>query len=216
MSADGEGILRRWSRRKQAARTKPGEHASSLVGRTEVPQASENSGSASGDPGNDPAPPFERFPPHPGNPAKMGKIHPADDLPDLATLTAQSDFRPFLRPGVPDTVQQAALRMLWRSDPVFSTSDGLTDYGEDMRASGIVSRIVKTAYRVGTGYASATADAEQKGEAKPDESAVVSPADLAEAGSRGTTDGNGGTEPEQAGDAAPPATAMQPPESEPG
>lgn len=58
-----------------------------------------------------------------------------EDLPDVETLTYQSDFTAFMRQGVPAALQQAALSKLWRSDPVFACQDGLTDIGIDFRTA---------------------------------------------------------------------------------
>lgn len=55
------------------------------------------------------------------------------DLPDVDTLTYESDFTGFLRDGVPELVRRAALAKLWRSDPVMANLDGLNDYDEDYR-----------------------------------------------------------------------------------
>src|SRR5918996_599863 len=100
-----EGVLARWSRRKHAARV--------------------------GEPANEPRPeglPAEGEAPeaHADAPAVEG---PAE-LPDPATLDASSDFKPFLKPGVPVETQRAALRRLWRVDPTYNRLDGLDDYCE--------------------------------------------------------------------------------------
>lgn len=70
---------------------------------------------------------------------------------DLETLTDTSDYAPFLRPGVPALLKQAALRKLWRSNPVFAGFDGLFDHDLNYRWSGDQSEVVKTAWKVGQG-----------------------------------------------------------------
>lgn len=47
------------------------------------------------------------------------------ELPSIASLTADSDFTVFMAPDVPAAVRAAALRKLWRTNPIFGRSDGL-------------------------------------------------------------------------------------------
>ncbi len=82
------------------------------------------------------------------NPAPPEEEPP--DLPPVESLTAESDFTPFLRDKVPEALRKAALRKLWRSDPVLANLDGLNDYDEDF-TGGSLGGIVATAYRVGKG-----------------------------------------------------------------
>lgn len=51
-------------------------------------------------------------------------------LPPVESLTFDSDFTPFLRPGVAPDVRQSALRTLLR-DPHFNVMDGLDVYIDD-------------------------------------------------------------------------------------
>lgn len=74
------------------------------------------------------------------------------DLPDVSDLNAESDFSAFLREGVSEEIRRKALRVLWRSDPVLANLDGLNDYDEDFRSSGVIAEAVKTAYEAGKGY----------------------------------------------------------------
>jgi hypothetical protein len=53
------------------------------------------------------------------------------ELPDVETLTAQSDFSLFMQEGVPDELRSKALKKLWASDPFFNTTDGLDLYTDD-------------------------------------------------------------------------------------
>jgi hypothetical protein len=50
------------------------------------------------------------------------------DLPDIESLTGESDFTAFMKEGVPEDLKNLALRKLWRSDPVYANLDGLNDY----------------------------------------------------------------------------------------
>lgn len=71
-------------------------------------------------------------------------------LPPIESLTADSDFKPFLDRAVPAELRRLALRKLWLSDPVFANLDGLNDYDDDFRTLG-VGKVVRTAYEVGKG-----------------------------------------------------------------
>jgi len=73
---------------------------------------------------------------------------PLEDLPALETLTKDSDFRAFMRPGVPEALRNQALRKLWGSDPVYANLDGLLEYGEDFAAPFRMAGVVATVYRV--------------------------------------------------------------------
>ena len=52
------------------------------------------------------------------------------ELPPVESLTFESDFTAFLRPGVDDKVRRAALKQLFR-DPRFNVMDGLDTYIDD-------------------------------------------------------------------------------------
>jgi hypothetical protein len=92
----------------------------------------------------------------------------APDLPDLATLTADSDYTVFLAPGVAEETRRQALRILWRSDPVLANLSGLNDYDDDYRAIGTVQQVVATVYRAGAGYLEQLAEAADDETPSPD------------------------------------------------
>lgn len=52
------------------------------------------------------------------------------DMPDIETLTEESDFSPFMSPGVSDELRKLALRKLF-SASVFNERDGLDEYDDD-------------------------------------------------------------------------------------
>jgi len=52
------------------------------------------------------------------------------DMPDIETLTADSDYSGFLSPGVSEELRKLALRKLFNSD-FFQIRDGLDDYDEE-------------------------------------------------------------------------------------
>lgn len=66
-----------------------------------------------------------------GTPAGEAERELTDaDMPPIETLDANSDYAPFLSPGVSDDLRQQALRKLF-SQPDFNITDGLNDYDED-------------------------------------------------------------------------------------
>lgn len=102
---DGETFLSRWSRRKHASTREAAAPPS-------VPASTATSAS----PATAAVPALE--------PA------PVAALPPVESLTFDSDFAAFLRPGVDPTLRQSALRTLLR-DPHFNVMDGLDVYIDD-------------------------------------------------------------------------------------
>ena len=99
-------FLSRWSRRKHAAN------------RVEAPAKSPEEAPAQV------APPVA-----PG--AQTAAVETAPEpLPPVESLTTESDFSPFMRPGVDPATKQAALKTLF-SDPRFNVMDGLDVYIDD-------------------------------------------------------------------------------------
>ena len=74
-------------------------------------------------------------------------------LPDPDTVIDSAQVREFLQSSLPDRLKNRALRRLWRMDPVLANVDGLVDYGEDYTDAAMAVANVKTAYRVGSGFA---------------------------------------------------------------
>jgi hypothetical protein len=62
-------------------------------------------------------------------------IDPAT-LPSIESLTADSDFTVFLRPGVPEALRNAALQKLWRTEPSVVNYVPLVEYNWDFNAPG--------------------------------------------------------------------------------
>ena len=90
-------------------------------------------------------------------PDDTGQENPAEetpppDLPDIETLTPDSDFTAFMKEGVPKALRRQALRKLWASDPVFNFIDGMEEYGEDCTDAATVVAGMKSAWEVGKGY----------------------------------------------------------------
>jgi hypothetical protein len=99
-----ENFLRRWSRRKQAARDP--------VRENETPRQV--------DAGPGPSP--GAVPDGPSIPA----FDPAS-LPPVDSITAGSDVRAFLAPGVPGEISRAALRRAWVTDPAIRDFVGIAE-----------------------------------------------------------------------------------------
>lgn len=115
MADHEEGPLSRWSRLKRES-----EAASTI---DEVKQGDLIATEQPGEPGE------TGVSPETGGQQQI----PIEDLPDIETLTYQSDFTVFLRDGVPDVLRRMALAKLWRTDPILANLDGLNDYDEDYR-----------------------------------------------------------------------------------
>ncbi|MCA1941624.1 MAG: DUF3306 domain-containing protein [Caenispirillum bisanense] len=149
----GGGFLSRWSRLKQEAREREQE--------PEAPQP-------------EPEPEPEQEPETAAEPdgADADQAEAAEplDLPDIDSLTRDSDYSVFMRAGVPADLRRQALRKLWRSDPVLANLDGLNDYDQNYAAPSIVGAAVRTAYDVFKGYAPRDVEA---GEATAEAAASV-------------------------------------------
>jgi hypothetical protein len=117
--SDPENFVVRWSRRKRAAdedrdATKPALPAGVPASEGEAPP---RDAAATPDPAAEP--PFDLA-----------------QLPPLESITAESDIRAFLAPGVPPDLTRAALRRAWTSDPKIRDFVGLADYAWDYHTPG--------------------------------------------------------------------------------
>jgi hypothetical protein len=148
--------LSRWSRRKAEARRKRGSAAPAIE---EAPQA---------------ALPVE-------SPAPEAAEAPPPDLPDVESLTADSDFAQFMKEGVPKQLQKLALRKLWASDPAFNVIDEMVEYGEDFTDGGALIANLKDVLDDGREKARKLSAEEETPEAEPaDEAEPPAPEDAAE------------------------------------
>jgi hypothetical protein len=118
-----EDFLKRWSRRKHDAA-----------------EAEQTKRSATGD-----AEPAEIDRTDDRSPDRVEAINPTKlpdpvfdlkDLPPIESITAATDIRPFLAPGVPVDIARAALRRAWSADPRIRDFVGLADYDWDYHAVG--------------------------------------------------------------------------------
>jgi Protein of unknown function (DUF3306) len=137
MAERDETFLARWSRRKQAARA---------AEREQEPQHS--------------APERPTRAADANAPERPDAAVRTPALPDPSTLDASSDFSVFLGKDVPIETQRAALRRLWRLDPIYNRMDGLDDYCADFTDQATVVKGLRTAYRVGRGILERTSEPE--------------------------------------------------------
>jgi hypothetical protein len=121
MSSDEpEGFLGRWSRVKRtAARSEPENET--------VPEA---------EAGTDPELlPEAEMPPE--EPAEQLSDEELAALPRIEELVQGSDIRPFLRPGVPRALKNAAMRRMWMLTPAIRDhNDPAVDYAWDWNTPG--------------------------------------------------------------------------------
>jgi hypothetical protein len=128
--SDPEHFLARWSRRKREA-LEDGEQAKSpappapaqdvdATGGARAVEDRDKQKGAQAAPSNVP-----------------GQTEPAFDLsslPPIESITAESDIRAFLAPGVPPDLTRAALRRAWAADPKIRDFVGLAEYAWDYHA----------------------------------------------------------------------------------
>jgi len=116
--SDGAGFLSRWSRRKTRVR-----------GGQPVPEPSP----PVIDPASTPLPASPTAPTPMPSTVTAGPVAAADPAPqlgDVARLTHDADFRPFVARDVDPQVRNAALKKLF-TDPQFNVMDGLDVYIDD-------------------------------------------------------------------------------------
>ena len=121
--AEKEGFLSRWSRRKRDAVERPLAEV--------APDAPLAEGALPEAPAEDQPPPARAACPIP----EVPEIDPAS-LPPVESLTIESDFAQFLRPGVPTLLRNAALRRMWSLDPAIRDYIGPVDYQWDFNTPG--------------------------------------------------------------------------------
>jgi hypothetical protein len=119
MSAGNDNVFTRWSRRKQAARSNEAAEpekdqlAPDAVAPADADRVEEQRAAA-----------------------EPEAAEPAEPLPRIEDLTAQSDLSAFLRKGVPKMLKSAALRRMWSLDPVIRDYIGPSEYAWDFNKPG--------------------------------------------------------------------------------
>jgi Protein of unknown function (DUF3306) len=126
--SDQEHFLARWSQRKRAAqeaeaKTSPAAPAADATHADAVEPERKDAAAAaaSSDAPRPPEPPFD----------------PAS-LPPIESISAETDIRAFLAPGVPPELTLAALRRVWAADPKIRDFVGLADYDWDFNTPGAI------------------------------------------------------------------------------
>lgn len=142
MSSDGRSRLARWAQRKAEAKRRGGGAAPAILE----------------EPANVPAMPAEPTAGVQTGARETGQPGGEPDLPEIESLTADSDFSVFMKDGVPVALRRLALRKLWTSDPMFNVIDEMVEYGEDYTDAATVVAGMKSAWEAGRGYASKTGD----------------------------------------------------------
>lgn len=122
MSNPDESLLVRWSRRKGEARQSVAAEPVAVAPTPAAPEA-ETEADANGQT----AALSREDEASAGDQTGEPEIR-VEDLPDIETLTYDSDFSVFMRKGVPELIKQQALRKLWGTDPILANLDGLNDY----------------------------------------------------------------------------------------
>jgi Protein of unknown function (DUF3306) len=126
--SEPENFISRWSRRKREAaqETETAKPAAAPEPTAEGAPTDDDSrrGDAAALAGADTSEPQSAFDP--------------EQLPPIESITAESDIRAFLRPGVPPELSRAALRRVWATDPKIRDFVGLADYDWDFNTPGAI------------------------------------------------------------------------------
>ena len=120
---DPENFIARWSRRKRNA----ADDAKPAVARP--PAATSTESAEQPREKSDPAPVVS-------GPSEAG--FDLTKLPSVDTITADTDIRAFLAPGVPAELTRAALRRAWAADPKIRDFIGLSENAWDFNAPGAI------------------------------------------------------------------------------
>ena len=122
--SEPENFIARWSRRKREAEDADATKSAAVP--APAPASAESieerrKGS-------------ETAPGEPGAPEPSEATFDLTKLPPIETITAESDIRPFLAPGVPAELTRAALRRVWATDPKIRDFVGLSENAWDFNA----------------------------------------------------------------------------------
>jgi hypothetical protein len=129
--AEKEGFLSRWSRRKRDAVERPLPEVAPDAPLPDAAQPEAQPEALAKAPADDQQLPGRAACPIP----EVPEIDPAS-LPPVESLTIESDFGQFLRPGVPTLLRNAALRRMWSLDPAIRDYIGPVDYQWDFNTPG--------------------------------------------------------------------------------
>lgn len=121
--SEPDNFFSRWSQRKRAAAESKAESDQVPVTRT-VADAGDGSASAAMHTQNDRSPPNKV---QADVPAPAEAEFDLSSLPSLESIGPDTDVRAFLKPGVPATLRNAALRRAWATDPAILNFKGLAE-----------------------------------------------------------------------------------------
>ncbi len=120
---DPENFIARWSRRKRNV----SDDSKSAIARTPAATSTE--------PAEEPR---ENCDPAPVVSGASEAAFDVTKLPPIETITADTDIRAFLAPGVPAELTRAALRRAWAADPKIRDFIGLSENAWDFNAPGAI------------------------------------------------------------------------------
>ena len=123
-TGDDADFVSRWSRRKHESRN--ANSNAGVVAEQERPEHKYGQKHAL-KPGQEPG---QELSQEPADKNTAEKILTDADMPDIESMTADSDYTGFLSPGVSEDLRKHALRKLFSSD-MFNIRDGLDDYDDD-------------------------------------------------------------------------------------
>ncbi len=170
---DDDGFMQRWSRRKRLAvesgDARGFEETAPSLDSTDVDAVTADEHSESDEAAENP---------------EIAANRAAAEAVDLEALTYESDFTVFMKKGVPEALKNAALRKLWRSNPMLAVVDGLNDYDLNYRTADTVLTNFQSAWKVGQGYSDKAEEVRAEMEARSAELAAEREAKAAEAAER--------------------------------
>ena len=126
--SEPENFIARWSRRKRETA-----HDAEAPNAAAVPEATADAARADG--GGTGEELAARVPDHAGERPQPAALDPAK-LPPIESITAETDIRDFLAPGVPPDLARAALRRAWSADPNIREFIGLSENSWDFNSPG--------------------------------------------------------------------------------
>ena len=125
--SDPENFLTRWSRRKREVADE-GDRAQADEQTQETTQAPSTESTENEAPLRAPS----------AEPVSSEPAFDLSKLPPIESITAETDIRAFLAPGVPAELRLAALRRAWVADPKVRDFVGLNDYDFDFHTPGAI------------------------------------------------------------------------------
>jgi len=145
--SDLKGFFGRWSRRKRAAEVE--RQSTDKPGALPLPVGERVGGRGARsferpEPLTPPLSQREREhtasddPASPRPPCTVDPVFDLTKLPPIESITAETDIRAFLAPGIPVELSRAALRRAWSADPRIREFVGLSENSWDFNAAGAI------------------------------------------------------------------------------